>query len=57
MRAQCCYSVDTKAEIAYTTGDSGRGTLRIGFRYSDGEWTNLDTTYNFTLSNGSQFPR
>ncbi len=49
------YTVESRAEIAYATGDGGRGVLTVGFRYADGEWINLDTTYRFTLSNGIEF--
>lgn len=52
------YTVITEARIAYDTADGGSGVLTVGFRYADdGEWTNLDTTYSFTLSSGSKFLR
>ena len=49
-------TVETRARIEYGTADGGRGVLTVGFRYRDGEWTNLDTMYDFTLRDGRTFP-
>lgn len=51
------YLVETSATIEYGTADGGTGTLTVGFRYADGGWINLDTTYKFALSGGAEFPR
>jgi hypothetical protein len=51
------YLVETSATIEYATADGGVGTLTVGFRYADGGWINLDTTYKFALSSGAEYPR
>jgi hypothetical protein len=50
-------SLNAKARIEYQTADGGSGELSVGFIYRDGDWTNLDTTYRFTLRSGGAFPR
>jgi hypothetical protein len=51
------YLVELLADIQYSTADGGAGSLAVGFRYADGGWINLDTTYKFSLSSGAEFPR
>lgn len=49
--------VETSATIEYATADGGTGALTVGFRYSNGDWINLATTYKFALRSGAEFPR
>ena len=51
------YVVETSATIEYATADGGAGVLTVGFRYSDGDYINLATTYKFALRSGAEFPR